>query len=65
MYQKYIRQMLDSPEEIKLFDIKHDLEREGRMVSQDDLVVARITLTQIKAKDRAFWETIARLEEQV
>lgn len=65
MYQKYIRQMLDNPEEIRLFDIKQDLEKEGRKVSQDDLVVARITLTQIKAKDRAFWETIARLEEQV
>jgi len=65
MYQKYIRQMLDNPEEIRLFDIKHDLEKEGRKVSQDDLVVARITLTQIKPKDRAFWETIAKLEEQV
>lgn len=65
MYQKYIRQMLDNPAEIRLFDIKQDLEKEGRKVSQDDLVVARITLTQIKPKDRAFWETIARLEEQV
>lgn len=65
MYQKYIRQMLDNPEEIRLYEIKQDLEKEGRKVSQDDLVVARITLTQIKAKDRAFWETIAKLEEQV
>ena len=65
MYQKYIRQMLDNPEEIRLFNIKQDLEREGRKVTQDDLVVARITLTQIKPKDRAFWETIAKLEEQV
>ena len=65
MYQKYIRQMLDNPAEIRLFEIKQDLEAQGRKVTQDDLVVARITLTQIKAKDRAFWETIAKLEEQV
>ena len=65
MYQKYIRQMLDNPDDIKLFDIKQDLEAQGRKVTQDDLVVARITLTQIKPKDRAFWETIAKLEEQV
>lgn len=65
MYQKQIMQMLDNPEDIKLFDLKEELEADGYIVSQDDLIVARIALTCVNQKDRAFWETIARLERLV